>query len=87
MCAKEREYDILNMWFDINRLSLKKTQFMLFVTKKGCKENIELKVFNTKIKTVSDVKSYEQHFHYIIGKMSKLLCVLYNTKHLLELYI
>lgn len=60
---------------------------MLFVTKKGYKENIELKVFNTKIKTVSDVKSYEQHFHYIIGKMSKLLDVLYNTKHLLELYI
>lgn len=79
MCAKEREYDILNRSFDINRLSLKKTQFMLFVTKRGYKENIELKVFNTKIKTVSDVKSYEQHF--------QLLCVLYNTKHLLELYI
>lgn len=66
---------------------LRKLNSCFFVTKKGCKENIELKVFNTKIKTVSDVKSYEQHFHYIIGKMSKLLCVLYNTKHLLELYI
>lgn len=61
------------MWFDINRLSLKKTQLMLFGTKKGYKENNELKVFNTKIKRVSDVKSLEQHVHYIIGKISKLV--------------